>query len=99
MGRQYEEPFRQLVADLNPDSLLAFIDTVGVNPKYREHIASTLADLGVRTVDTAAAANFIVSGYVVRDSDAVIGLAIHSDALGAITLFPEGYESPVGAAA
>jgi hypothetical protein len=99
MGKRYEQPFRQLVADLDPTTVLAYVDPGEVDPKYREHIARTFADLEVKMVATLEEANFIVSGYVTRDSDEAIGLAISCDALGDLALFPDGYELRVGIAA
>jgi hypothetical protein len=91
MGKRYEQSFRRLVSELDPPGLLAFIDPGGVDPKYREHIAATLAELGVAMAATAPEANLLVGGYVLRGSDGAVGLAIRSEALGSIVLFPEGY--------
>jgi hypothetical protein len=95
MGRQYEQPFRQLVDDLDPTTLLAYVDPDQIHPHYRVHIVGTLEDLGATMAPSVDAANFVVNGYVARDSDAVIGLAIYSDIFGAVALFPEGHSAPV----
>lgn len=92
MGRHYEEPFRRLVDDLNPSRVAAFIDVDNIDPKYQQHIVRTLTELGARTVDSADAATLVIQGYVDRVSDGAVGLAIQSDSLGAISLFPDGYE-------
>lgn len=90
MGKQYEEPFRRLLLDLGLPEVRAFIDSTTIHSEYETHIAHFLAGLGAIRVETVEAANLVVTGYEVRKTDGVVGLAIRSLALGSLVLFPDG---------
>lgn len=94
MGKHYEEPFRQLVHDLEAADLKAFIAPDGVDPRYQRHIFDTLQELGVTVTETATEANFVIGGYVVREQDGAIGLAIETERVGSVSLFPDGAAIP-----
>jgi hypothetical protein len=89
MGKQYEEPFKRLLRKLEQPQLSVYINPSGLNPKYRDHIAQTLADFGATRVDRAEDADLVVRGYVTRVHDQAVGLDLYSVARGSIILFPE----------
>jgi hypothetical protein len=97
MGKQYAEPFRQLVRDLGPSELIAFIAPDGIDKRYQEHILDTLEELGVAIAVEADEANFAISGYAVRAHDDAVGLTIETDQRGTIHLFADGIALPAPA--
>jgi hypothetical protein len=97
MGKQYVEPFRQLVHDLGSAGLVAFVDPDGVDKRYQEHIVATLEGLGVAIASEAAEANFSVGGYTTRAADEAVGLAIETERLGMVHLFADGAAAVVRA--
>jgi hypothetical protein len=93
MGKNYAEPFRQLVRELGHSKLKAFIVADGIDPRYQEHILDTLNEMGVPIALTTEEANFVIDGYVERE-DGVVGLEIDTERMGRIDLFPDGAAIP-----
>jgi hypothetical protein len=62
MGEQYKQTIEDKIGELGADNLRVFINPVGVNPHYRQHLEDTFRDAGVCFVSSRAEANLVFEG-------------------------------------